>query len=78
MNTFNRRIVFAFVVASLALVTTAPANAAGGRSGAQASQQAMQPTQTPAQMQAEIEALRKQMVELKEQQALLKVSATSK
>lgn len=78
MKTFNRRIAFAAALSTLALMDTA--HAAGGRSGAQAlpAQATEQQSQTQAKMQAEIDALRKDMLELKERQLALKVSAATK
>lgn len=84
MTIINNRTVFAFALTALvAALHTAPANA-GGRSGAhalmaephtQATQH--QTSQTETQMQAQIEALRKEVAELKTQQALSKGQPTA-
>lgn len=81
MKTFNHRTLSAFILATL---IAAPAGAMGGRSGAQAlmaesrAHVTERPSQTETQMQAQIEALQKDVAELKAQQALTKSQATTR
>ena len=84
MKTLHNHLVLAFALPALiAALHTAPAFAMG-RSGAQAStaKSHAQVTERPSQMenrlQVQIEALRKEVAELKAQQALAKVQTTLK
>lgn len=83
MTILNNRTVFAFALTALvAALHTAPANA-GGRSGAHAlmaephTQTKQRTNQTETQMQAQIEALRKEVAEIKTQQVLSKGQPTA-
>ena len=84
MKTFNNHTLSAFILtALLAALHAAPANAMGGRSGAQALMAESRTHATECQsqmengMQAQIDSLRKEVAELKAQQALAKGPATA-
>ena len=77
MKAFSHRTLSVFALAALAAALhTAPAQA-GGRSGAHAAMPDKQATAQASQMQAQIDALRKEMAELKAQQAQPKGQAAA-
>ena len=84
MKTFHNRTLFTFALVSLAAALHITPAYAGGRSGAHAlmteseTQASKHQSQTESQMQVQIEALRKEVAEIKAQQSLAKGDAVTK
>jgi len=82
MKTFHNRTLFTFALVSLAAALHITPAYAGGRSGAHAvmtepgAQSSKTQGQTQSQMQVQIEALRKEVAEIKAQQASTKGAAS--